>query len=154
MNEHFRHHVEAIHPLFEALLKSAPFSFSDLPKHLPQAGIYLFTEGDRHFYVGRTNRIRKRLQQHCRPGSPHDGTPFAFRLAREARNALGATYRREGYAPLMQDPAFCEAFAAAKTRLRAMHIRVIEEGSPFRQALLEMYVAPSLETPYNDFCSH
>lgn len=80
MNDRFLQHIESLHPSFDALLACIPFTFSELPKQLPDAGIYLFTEGDRHLYVGRTNRLRKRLQQHCRPGSPHSSSPFAFRL--------------------------------------------------------------------------
>lgn len=155
MHEHFRLHVESLHPSFETLLDSAPFTFGSLPKDLPRAGIYLFSEGSRHLYVGRTNSIRKRLQQHCRPGSTHNSAPFAFRLAREARNVLKATYKTEGSrANLVQDPEFALAFITAKARLCAMHIRVVEEGNPLRQALLEMYTAVSLEAPYNDFDNH
>jgi len=155
MHEHFRQHVESLHPSFESLLRSEPFSFGSLPKDLPKAGIYLFTEADKHLYVGRTNSIRKRLQQHCRPGSTHNSAPFAFRLAREARGVLKATYKTEGSrAHLVQDPEFATAFTAAKARLCAMRIRVVEESNPLRQALLEMYVAVSLEAPYNDFDNH
>lgn len=155
MNELFRQHVETLHPSFVALLNCAPFHFGALPKHLPKAGIYLFSESDRHLYAGRTNGIRKRLQQHCRPGSTHNSAPFAFRLAREARNVLKATYKREGSRThLVQDPAFSEAFTVAKARLCAMQVRVVEESNPLRQALLEMYVAVSLQTPYNDFDNH
>lgn len=155
MHELFRQHVESLHPSFEALLKSEPFDFGALPKHLPKAGIYLFTEAGRHLYAGRTNGIRKRLQQHCRPGSTHNSAPFAFRLAREARNVLKATYKMEGSrAHLVQDPAFSEAFTIAKARLCVMQVRTVEESNPLRQALLEIYVAVSLRTPYNDFDNH
>ena len=155
MHEHFRQHVESLHPSFESLLRSEPFTFGSLPKDLPKAGIYLFTEADRHLYVGRTNSICKRLQQHCRPSSAHNSAPFAFRLAREARGVPKATYKIEGSrAHLVLDPDFSAAFTGSKTRLCAMQIRVVEESNPLRQALLEMYVALSLETPYNDFDNH
>jgi predicted GIY-YIG superfamily endonuclease len=155
MNENFRQHIESLHPSFEKLVRSVPFTFESLPKHLPLAGVYLFSEGDKHLYVGRTNRLRNRLQQHCRPGSGHNSAPFAFRLAREARNVLKATYRAEGSrTQLLQEAAFADAFTAAKSRMRSMHIRVVEESNPLRQALLEMYVAVTLEAPYNDFDNH
>jgi hypothetical protein len=35
-----------------------------------------------------------------------------------------------------------------------MDVRVVEETEPLRQALLEMYVAVSLNTPHNDFDFH
>jgi hypothetical protein len=155
MNENFKQHVESLHPSFERLVQSVPFTFATLPKSLPLAGIYLFTEGDKHMYVGRTNGLRTRIQQHCRPGSSHDSAPFAFRLAREARNVLKATYRAEGSrAQLLQKEAFADAFTFAKSRVRAMTVRVVEEGDPLRQALLEMCVAVVLEAPYNDFDNH
>ena len=68
---------------------------------------------------------------------------------------MRASYKPEGSrGNLLQDPHFLFAFTEAKARLRAMHIRVVEEGNPLRQALLEMYVAVSLEAPYNDFDNH
>jgi len=118
MNERFLKHVESLQPSFDALLACVPFTFSELPKQLPDAGIYLFTEGSRHLYVGRTNRLRKRLQQHCRPGSPHSSSPFAFRLAREARNVPKASYKTEGSRKhLMEDLEFSTAFSASKARM-------------------------------------
>lgn len=155
MHENFKQHVESLHPSFERLVRSAPFTFSSLPSKLPPSGIYLFSEGDKHLYVGRTNSLRKRLQQHCRPGSGHNSSPFAFRLAREARNIIKATYKAEGSRDqLVKEEEFAQAFTAAKTRLRDMSIRVVEESDPLRQALLEMYVAVALEAPYNDFDNH
>jgi len=126
-----------------------------MPKDLPKAGVYLFSERDHHLYVGRSNSIRKRLQQHCRDGSRHNSAPFAFRLAREACNVEQATYKSEGSrADLLRDPGFASAFKEAKARLRAMQIRVVEESNPLRQALLEMYIAVSLAAPYNNFDNH
>lgn len=155
MNENFKQHVESLHPKFEELIQSVPFTFDKLPKMLPKAGVYLFTERDGHLYVGRTNSLRQRLQQHCRASSSHNSSPFAFRLAREHCGVLKATYKAEGSrAALIQDAAFAEAFVNSKTRLRAMTIRVVEESNPLRQALLEMYIAIALDAKYNDFDNH
>jgi hypothetical protein len=81
---------------------------------------------------------------------------FAFRLAREATGNLTAAYRAgpNSRAGLMQDPAFVAAFDAAKARIRAMNLRFVEEADPVRQALLEIYTAVALRTPYNDFDTH
>jgi hypothetical protein len=155
MNEHFKQHVESLHPSLERLMQSPAFTFASLPKELPKAGVYLFTEGDKHLYVGRSNGLRKRLQQHCRPGSGHNSAPFAFRLARERHGAIKATYKPEGSrASLIQNDAFAKEFLLSKARLRMMHVRVVEESDPLRQALLEMYVAIELAAPYNDFDNH
>lgn len=155
MHEVFKAHVESLHPSFERLVRGTPFTFGSLPKKLPQAGVYLFSEGEKHLYVGRTNGLRTRIQQHCRPSSGGNTSPFAFRLAREERNILKATYKAEGSRDqLVKEVEFALAFTAAKTRLRDMNIRVVEESDPLRQALLEMYVAVALEAPYNDFDNH
>jgi hypothetical protein len=80
---------------------------------------------------------------------------FAFRLARESTGCVHATYNRKGSrSDLMDDPAFRDAFKAAKNRVRQMEVRFVEEADAIRQAILEIYVAVSLETPYNDFDNH
>ncbi len=142
-------------PSFNALLEMSPVRGSSLPRDIPDRGIYLFSEGARHLYVGRSNRIRKRLQNHCRPSSGHNKATFAFRIARERTGILKATYATQGSrAELEKDPVFGPAFVEAKARVGAMDIRYVEESDPMRQAILEMYVALSLETPYNDFDNH
>jgi hypothetical protein len=54
----------------------------------------------------------------------------------------------------MLDPAFAAAFIDAKERIRAMGYRYVEETDQTRQALLEIYCAVVLNTPYNDFATH
>jgi predicted GIY-YIG superfamily endonuclease len=155
MDKKFRQQIEQLHPAFELLIKSEPFKFSSMPKDLPSAGIYLFTKNGKHLYVGRANNIRRRLQDHCRPGSKQNQATFAFLLARKKTGRLRATYKPEGSrAHLMQDAEFVQAFSDAKARLRAMQIRTVSEADPLRQALLEMYVHICLGTPHNDFDNH
>ena len=100
-----------------------------------------------------SNSLRGRYGRHCRPGATHRQAAFAFQLAREATGKTIASYRagegsRDG---LMLDPLFAAAFAAAKDRIRAMEYRYVEETDQNRQALLEIYCALVLQTPYNDF---
>ncbi len=142
-------------PSLKALVEMVPVSGSHLPRDIPLRGIYLFSDGKRHLYVGRSNRIRQRLQSHCRPSSGHNSATFAFRIARKETGILEATYSKKGSrVELEKNPKFGRAFQDAKTRVRAMDIRYIEETVPIRQALLEMYAALSLKTPYNDFDNH
>jgi hypothetical protein len=54
----------------------------------------------------------------------------------------------------MQDAIFVAHFNAAKHRIRAMEFRAVEETDQTCQALLEVYCAVVLETPYNDFGTH
>jgi hypothetical protein len=157
MDPKFASLVEELDHKHQALLAAKGFRYDSLPpsRDIPERGIYLFTEKGSHLYVGRTNRIRKRLSAHCRPSGSHNAATFAFRIAREQTGNLDATYSPVGSrAQLVRDPAFSAAFVAAKERLRAMEIRFVEETHPVRQALLEIYVATVLETPYNDFDNH
>jgi hypothetical protein len=123
---------------------------------MPERGVYLLSEGEHNLYVGRSNNIRKRIARHCKPGATHRMAAFAFRLAREATGHKKASYKKgEGSrAALMDDPLFVDAFSSAKQRIRKMHLRFIEETNPVQQALLEIYVAVVLATPYNDFDNH
>jgi hypothetical protein len=152
MDYRFKKFVESLHPSFEQLVAMSPVKIGVLPRNMPKAGIYLFSEGQSHLYVGRTNRIRQRLGEHSRPSSTHNTAPFAFRLAREVTGHIAASYTPDGSrSELQEDPHFREAFTAAKRRVRSMDVRYVEETDPLKQALLEIYVAVVLGTPHNDF---
>ncbi len=132
-----------------------PVAIPEVPMDAPSECIYLFSEGDHHLYVGRTRRLRQRLRQHSTPGAQHNQAVFAFRLAREDTGNLQATYTTDGSrVALAADDDFSAAFHAAKKRVRGMDVRYVEETDPLRQALLEIYVAVVLETPYNVFSTH
>lgn len=148
--------VESLHPSFERLMSMPAISGGALPAGMPKSGVYLFSEGDRHLYVGRSNGLRARYGRHCRPGATHRMAAFAFRLAREATGKTTAAYRKgEGSrAGLIENSEFLTAFSEAKARIRQMDYRFVEEGDQTRQALLEIYCAVVLRTPYNDFSTH
>lgn len=132
-----------------------PVTVATLPREMPTSGIYLFSESGQHLYVGRTNTIRKRLQNHCRPSSGHNSATFAFRLARQLTGQTNATYTAAGSRSFLQShPEFGPVFVAQKERVRNMSARFVSEPDPMRQALLEMYVSVSLGTPHNDFDNH
>ena len=155
MHPRFASAIERLHPSFEALLAMYPAKPLALQEPVPKAGIYLLSEGGSHLYVGRSNRIKIRLGNHCRPGASDRMAAFAFRLARIESGRLKATYKPEGSrADLMRDATFVAAFDAAKARIRSMDVRYVEETDPTRQALLEIYVAMALATPHNDFDTH
>ena len=155
MNKDFKRLVDSMEPSFRQLLKMEPVRAGALPRGMPKSGIYLFTERGKHLYVGRTNRLRARINEHGRDSSGHNSAPFAFRLARMATGRRNASYRQHGSRNhLEQDPKFHDAFLKAKRRVRRMDVRFVEEGDQARQALLEMYVTVALHTPYNDFGTH
>jgi GIY-YIG catalytic domain len=155
MHPKFASIAESLEPTFRLLMEAKPVRYFALPKEIPTSGIYLFSEGKRHLYVGRSRNIRRRLGHHCTPGETHRRGPFAFHLARELTGRNKPTYKTDGSRDtLMRDPEFGAAFDRAKGRVREMDIRFVSEPDPFRQALLEIYVAIVLETPYNDFDTH
>lgn len=151
----FYSHTTSLEASFLKLLKSEPFTFRTMPAKLPKAGIYLFSDEGEHLYVGRTSSMRRRLQQHCRPSSSDNSSPFAFRLAREIRGVERASYKTKGSRKeLLLDPEFLAAFMESKKRVSAMKIRVLEEQDDVRQTLLEVYIALGVEARHNIFANH
>jgi hypothetical protein len=120
------------------------------------AGIYLFSEGGSHLYVGRSDTVWKRLAAHSQPSSPPGSAAFAFRLSREATGRVTASYKQGTgtRSEVMADPAFRREFDRAKARVRSMDVGVVKEPRPVQQALLEIYAATVLGTPYNSFENH
>jgi hypothetical protein len=134
------------------LLSMEPVTRATLPplEQIPLSGVYLFSEGQSHMYVGRTRRLRKRLIEHSSPQLLD--APFAFRLAREQVGKTVATYAKRGSRrTLRADPEFQAAYRSAMDRIRNMEIRYVEEADPVRQALLEIYVSVVTASPYNEF---
>lgn len=155
MHPMFKSFVDSLDPKFQRLVSMPPVKYSALPSGLPKKGIYLFSEGGDHLYVGRTNRLRERLRGHCIPSATHFTATFAFRIARQVSGFEKATYKTNGSrAELVKHEEFGPAFSEAKARIACMDIRYVEENEPVSQALLEIYVATVLGTPFNDFDNH
>jgi hypothetical protein len=155
MDKGFKDLVEFLEPSFCRLVSMPPAKVDSLLKGIPEKGIYLFSEGPLHFYVGRSDRLRKRILEHGRPGASHNTAPFAYRLTRKVMLIEKASYKPEGSRnDLMTRPEFQRAFLDAKERIRRMDVRWVEEGDPVRQALLEIYVSVVLKTPENEFITH
>jgi hypothetical protein len=155
MNAEFLGYIDRLDAKVEQLLDASVYRYEDLPRGIPTSGIYLFSEGEQNLYVGRSNRIRGRLSSHCRDSSRHNAASFAFRIARERTGRIEATYNKKGSrAALSADPEFAVAFRQAKEFLRSLSIRFVEERHQTTQALLEIYAAVRLRTPYNDFATH
>lgn len=153
MNIHFKDRIESLHAKFESLISMQPVTVDSVPKNTPKGGIYLFSNGDSHLYVGRTKRsIKDRLKDHV---STADDCPFAWHLAREATNNKKASYKTEGSRKhLLSHPDFIKAYEYAKQQIRKMDVRYVGETDPLMQALLEIYVAVATEAKHNDFDTH
>lgn len=156
MHARFAAVIESLHDSYERLVAMPPVTFDQLPRIMPAQAVYLFSEQGRPLYTGRSNRVRKRIGEHCRSSSQHNQAVFAFRLAREATGNLTAAYSSGAgsRANLPNDAAFQAAFLLAEARVRAMEFRFVEETDQTRQALLELYCAIVLDCPYNDFNTH
>lgn len=149
----FRSIVDQLGPLMDRLLGCDVCSRLDARlREVP--GVYSFWENDEPLYIGRTNTIRTRIQSHTRPGSGHNSATFAFLLALERANELATPLRAMTRAVREKDEIFKALFTAAKARVAAMHVRVVEIADPNTQAVFEVYAAMVLGAQYNDFDNH
>ena len=144
-------------------LKSCELLHRDRRGQLPQVpdrGIYVFYNGDNPIYVGRTNRMRQRLQEHGRPSSTHNSATLAFAMAYVlASNIQLDSVGDVSRDVLQRDPEFKKLFDATKEMVSKMGIRVVEVTDPIEQAVFEVYAALELGTTreqsgYNDFENH
>ncbi len=151
----FLEYLISVHQKYMDLVRMEPVDRLSIPKGRKVSGVYLFSEGDIHFYVGRTTNLRQRLRNHCGVSSAHNQAVFAFKLARHTTNNIMASYAGDGTRKkLLEDPIFAKAFLDSKARVRSMKLRYVEEPDPLRQALLEIYAAALLRTEFNDFETH
>lgn len=139
--------------LFNALRRSSLLSRDNLGA-LPKRGVYVFYENDVPLYVGRSNRLRRRLIEHSRPSSLHNSATFAFILAVEEAEKQGIDCRSQKRDVLQVEPAFEDIYSRAKTRVSDMKIKITEVNDPIEQTVFEVYVALKLNTPYNSFENH
>ena len=142
---------------------------SDTPRRrdamgeLPERGIYVFYESGKPIYVGRTNRMRKRIQEHGSPSATKAST-FAYLVAKRELEAIGISPVAQSGKPtsritnkdVEKHPCIINA---ARERIGKMLFRVVEITDPIEQTLFEVYAALALETTrqqggYNDFENH
>ncbi len=153
MADQFDEVVNLVKESCECLLAAPKHTVRTLPKDMPKAGVYLFSEAGRPLYVGRAKTLRKRLQNHTH--NSHNQATFAFLLARHETGNLKASYQPRGSRKdLLTDPEFRAAFDAARERVRHMDVQFVEEADPIRQAILEVYAALETRAEYNDFDTH
>ena len=151
--DHFDSVIRNVRGKYAELMASPKYTVSGLPKEMPDPGIYVFSEQGKTLYVGRTNRLRKRLQNHT--SNSHNKATFAFLLARHDTGNLKATYKPEGSRPhLLQDVTFRAAFDAARQRIRETTVQFVEEADPIKQSILEIFVAIQTEAEFNNFDNH
>src|SRR3989338_8366735 len=140
MDQKFKSFIDDLHRQYVALISMLPKKINNVQNDAPEGGIYMFSEGSRNLYVGRTKRkIKDRLKDHI---STADDCPFAWLIAREKTGETQAAYRQSGSRrDLLSRPYFKAAYEEAKKQIREMDIRYVGESNPVKQALLEIYVA-------------
>jgi predicted GIY-YIG superfamily endonuclease len=135
------------------MLQKSPSLSRDQLRNVPDRGIYVFyDEKDQPLYVGRSDRMRKRLLAHSRPSSGHESATFAFILAKEQliNPEIGTKSRKA----LQSEEEFLKKYLETKIDVSKMRVRVIEIIEPTEQALFEIYAALELNTPYNVWENH
>ena len=151
-NTRFRDLVVGLERQCQKLLAMRPVVAEDVPNDTPVGGVYLFSEGSRHLYAGRTKRrLAVRIRNHF---STARDCPFAWLLAREATGQMPTYTRKGSRRSLLADPAFEAEYESAKRRIHRMSARYVSEPHPVRQALLEIYVAVETGAKCNDFDTH
>ena len=149
MNAEFQKLVNEVERLHGKLMAMKPVKRGALGA-CKFPGVYLFTENGVHQYVGRTGRhLFKRVPEHWTVKD----APLAFRITRHATGKVKASYKADDDSrkKLMKLPEFAQAFTEAKSRIGKMDIRYVRVDDPTTQALLEIYTATVLKTPFNEF---
>jgi hypothetical protein len=155
MDPAFEKLTETLHDKYLALIRMPPVRLVDYPNrrppNIPQSGIYLFSEGDKNLYVGRSRVVPQRVRSHVRKSSGHNAASFAILLARKKTGMVTGGHTRD---ELIDEPTFKTAFKDAKKQIERMDLRYVEEDRPLRQCLLEVYAAVVARTEFNDFDTH
>jgi len=152
MKSKFEEIVNQIPDLMQQLIDS-PMRQRNSLGDIPNKGIYVFYENNKPVYVGRTNRMKERIQEHGRKSSYNNSATFAFILAKEIANEQGFDINIKRKA-LESNSAFRNIFLEQKERVSRMNVRVVEINDPIIQTIFEVYVSMELDTKYNNFDNH
>ncbi|MEK7216213.1 MAG: GIY-YIG nuclease family protein [Chloroflexota bacterium] len=140
--------------LLDALC-SSPGLTREALNDVPERGIYVLYEQNVPMYVGRSNRLKKRLHEHSRPSSGHTSATFAFLLAYKQGEKEGLRFESTTRSNIENDPQFSRIFLAAKERVSRMTIRVVPISDPIERTIFEVYAVLALSTTeYNKFENH
>ena len=124
-------------------------------------GIYVFYEGEKPLYVGRTDQMADRLLNHTRKPNAHapSSATFAFILAKyEFKKAYSVRHDlfSKELARELNDHRTekIELWKEAVERVKRMSVRLVEVIHPHEQAVFEVYFHEKLATPFNSFVNH
>lgn len=150
MNPEFREYVEQLPDFLHRLTSSTPLDRLEL-HNIPKQGVYVFYEGSRAVYAGRSDNLKPYLMTQGLPSSNHFTAPIAFGIAK--KEAIAAGYHFSKATAAIQYLKFKPYFDRAKARVAEMRIRVVEVRNPIAQSLLVIYTSLELQTD-NEFETH
>ena len=153
MQDEFSEYIQRM-PILLNELKGKPLLNRHELEGIPKSGVYVFYREDKPLYVGRSNRLKERIQEHGRPSSDHYSATLAFNMAKERMNFNRNKRRLATRNELEKAPGFKKAFFLTKKQVAEMQVKVIEIEDQIAQALFEIYAALTLNTKYNDFSTH
>ena len=111
-------------------------------------GCYVLIDRGRSIYVGISQNVIQRLQQHVK-GKTHYDASLAYRMA-AANNPHSTT--RSG---AMHNDAFKDSFMRSKDYIRTLAVAYIEITNPVELYLFELYCTMELNTDqWNTFKTH
>ena len=150
MNLEFQKYVDRLPGLLQDLTSATALDRLDLRK-IPKQGVYVFYEGGKAVYAGRSDNLKPYLMSQGVPSSNHFTAPIAFGIAKKEAIAAGYSFLKATSA--LQDVEFTPYFDKAKARVAEMRIRVVEVKDPIEQSLLVIYASLALQTD-NEFETH
>ena len=134
-------------PLLEELQRSDLLTRDDLDR-VPERGIYVFYEGDKPIYTGRSRRMRQRIREHGAKSSRHESATFALKLLREA--ICDSNSHKFTRSELQEK--YPDLYEAQREKVRNMRFRVVKVEDFALQYVFETYVILTLcTTRYNSF---
>jgi predicted GIY-YIG superfamily endonuclease len=155
----FKQIVDEMPGLLDKLKNQPAFTKAEMSARkirVPKRGIYVLFEGEEPIYVGRSNKIRQRLSDHCNQSSGRFSATFAFRLAiKDYINKYGEIPKGMRREDLENNQKFALLFKDAKTRVSKMGIKAVDIDDPITQTIFEVYAAMELKTlEFNSFDNH
>src|SRR5207244_11250412 len=72
--------LEFLQPKLDRLICMRPCNYGNLANAMLGQGIYLFSENEGHWYIGRSGKLRSSYGRHCNPSATVRRADLAFRL--------------------------------------------------------------------------
>ena len=134
-------------------------------------GIYVFYEGEKALYVGRSDRIKGRINEHGNGKISERSSSAAFAVILAKEKLFKKKYPEHSdktmkeiwnlkefkgltYGKIKGQKDFERFFKKAQERIREMHVGVVGIADHNEQSIFEVYAHLELEAPYNSFRNH